>query len=151
MVSGLCTMTRMKNLLLALVAAIGIAAPVHASVGPQPAPAAAQIEAPRDRLFRGAIQLKVDATDTVHKIFRVRETIPVQKPGAMVLLYPQWETGSHSPTQEAAPLAGLVINAGAQRLDWQRDPVNPFAFRINVPAGVSELAVEFQFLPGLYG
>ncbi len=144
-------MARMKNLLLALSAAVGIAAPVHASVGPQSAPAAAPIEAPRDRPFRGAIQLKVDATDTVHKIFRVRETIPVQRPGAMVLLYPQWETGSHSPTQEAAPLAGLVIRAGAQRLDWQRDPVNPFAFRINVPAGVSELAVEFQFLPGLYG
>ena len=141
----------MKNLIFVLLAAYGIAAPVHASVGPQPAAAAAPIEAPRDHPFRGAIQLKVDATDTVHKIFRVHETVPVQKPGALVLLYPQWETGSHSATQEAAPLAGLVIKAGARRLDWQRDPVNPFAFRINVPAGVSELDIEFQILPGLYG
>ncbi|MQA39342.1 M61 family metallopeptidase [Rugamonas aquatica] len=141
----------MKNLLLAVLAAIGIAAPVYASVGPRPAPDATGIETPRDRPFRGAIQLKVDATDTVHKIFRVHETIPVQKPGAMVLLYPQWETGSHSATQEVAPLAGLEIKAGARRLDWQRDPVNPFAFRLDVPAGVKQLNIEFQFLPALYG
>lgn len=106
---------------------------------------------PRDIRFHGAIQLKVDATDSVHKIFRVRETIPVQKPGPMVLLYPQWETGSHSPTQEAAPLAGLIIKAGARRLEWRRDTANPFAFNIDIPAGVRELEIEFQVLPSLHG
>jgi len=106
---------------------------------------------PRDIPFHGAIQLKVDATDSVHKIFRVRETIPVQKPGTMVLLYPQWETGSHSPTQEAAPLAGLIIKAGARRLEWRRDTANPFAFTVDVPAGVRELEIEFQVLPSLSG
>lgn len=109
------------------------------------------IEAPRDRPFHGAIQLKVDATDSVHKIFRVRETVPVQKPGAMMLLYPQWETGSHSPTQEAAPLAGLIIKAGARRLEWRRDTANPFAFTVDVPAGVRALEIEFQVLPALHG
>jgi len=128
----------MQKLILALLLAAAIT-PSHA------------IEAPRDRPFHGAIQLKVDATDSVHKIFRVRETVPVQKPGAMVLLYPQWETGSHSPTQEAAPLAGLIIKAGARRLDWRRDTANPFAFTVDVPAGVRELEIEFQVLPALYG
>lgn len=109
------------------------------------------IEAPRDRPFYGAIQLKVDATDSVHKILRVRETVPVQKPGAMVLLYPQWETGSHSPTQEAAPLAGLIIKAGARPLEWRRDTANPFAFTVDVPAGVRALEIEFQVLPALHG
>jgi predicted metalloprotease with PDZ domain len=122
-----------------------------ASPGPQPAPAAPTIAAPRDVPFKGTIQLKVDATDSVHKIFRVRQTIPVQKAGEMVLLYPQWETGSHSTTQEVAPLAGLTINAGERRLDWQRDPVNPFAFRVKVPAGVNELDLAFQYLPGARG
>jgi len=128
----------MQKLILALLLAAAIT-PSHA------------IEAPRDRPFHGAIQLKVDATDSVHKIFRVRETVPVQKPGAMVLLYPQWETGSHSPTQEAAPLAGLIIKAGAHRLDWRRDTANPFAFTVDVPAGVRELEIEFQVLPALHG
>jgi predicted metalloprotease with PDZ domain len=97
------------------------------------------------------MQLKVDATDTVHKIFHVRQTIPVQTPGPMVLLYPQWETGSHSPTQEAAPLAGLIITAGGRRLEWHRDSANPFSFNIDAPAGARELEIEFQVLPELGG
>jgi predicted metalloprotease with PDZ domain len=129
----------MQKLILTLLLAAASITPSHA------------IEAPRDRPFHGAIQLKVDATDSVHKIFRVRETVPVQQPGAMVLLYPQWETGSHSPTQEAAPLAGLIIKAGARRLDWRRDTANPFAFTVDVPAGVRALEIEFQVLPALHG
>jgi predicted metalloprotease with PDZ domain len=109
------------------------------------------IIAPRDIPFKGEIKLQVDATDSVHKILRVRETIPVQRPGAMVLLYPQWETGSHSPTQEAAPLAGLIIKAGARRLDWRRDTANPYAFHIDVPAGAHQLELEFQHLPSPSG
>jgi predicted metalloprotease with PDZ domain len=129
----------MQKLILALLLAVASVAPASA------------IDAARDIPFRGAMQLKVDATDSIHKIFRVRQTIPVQKPGAMVLLYPQWETGSHSPTQEAAPLAGLIIKAGARRLEWRRDPANPFAFKVDVPAGARELEIEFQVLPELSG
>ncbi|MRW87105.1 hypothetical protein GJ698_23840 [Pseudoduganella sp. FT26W] len=140
----------MKKLLAPLLV-LACVAPSQASVGPQPAPAAPAIAAPRDVPFKGRITLKVDASDSVHKIFRVRETIPVQKAGAMVLLYPQWETGSHSATQEAAPLAGLVIKAGARRLEWRRDAVNPFAFHIDVPAGVPQLELEFQYLPAANG
>ncbi|SDF49776.1 MULTISPECIES: M61 family metallopeptidase [unclassified Duganella] len=112
---------------------------------------AGMIPAPRDIPFKGDIQLAVDASDSVHKIFRVRETIPVQKPGAMVLLYPQWETGSHSPTQEAAPLAGLMIHADGRRLDWRRDDANPYAFHINVPSGARAIQLEFQYLPAAAG
>lgn len=130
---------------------LSVACIAQASPGPQPAPAAPAIIAPRDIAFKGDIRLKVDASDTIHKIFRVRETIPVQQPGAMVLLYPQWETGSHSATQEAAPLAGLTIRAGQRRLDWRRDVVNPYAFHVDVPAGVRELELEFQHLPAASG
>ncbi|SHM27278.1 Predicted metalloprotease, contains C-terminal PDZ domain [Duganella sacchari] len=126
-------------------------APALASVGPQPAPPAPAIQAPRDIPFKGTIKLQVDATDSVHKIFRVRETIPVQTAGKLVLLYPQWETGSHSATQEAAPLAGLIIQAGTRPLAWQRDVVNPFAFHVDVPAGVRELEISFQYLPAATG
>jgi predicted metalloprotease with PDZ domain len=145
-----CNVHVMKKLLISLLS-VACIAPVSASVGPQPAPAAPAIAAPRDVPFKGEIKLKVDATDRVHKIFRVRETIPVQRAGAMVLLYPQWETGSHSATQEAAPFAGLQIKAGARQLAWQRDVVNPFAFHVDVPAGVRELEIAFQYLPAMYG
>jgi predicted metalloprotease with PDZ domain len=129
----------MQKIIPALLLAATLATPAHA------------IDAVRDLPFRGTIQLQVDATDSVHKIFRVRQTIPVQKPGPMVLLYPQWETGSHSPTQEAAPLAGLIITAGGRRLEWQRDSANPFAFKVAVPAGVAALELAFQVLPELRG
>jgi predicted metalloprotease with PDZ domain len=97
------------------------------------------------------IELHVDASDTVHKILRVRERIPVQQPGDMVLLYPQWETASHAPTLEAAPLAGLIINGGGKPLAWQRDAANPFAFHVDVPDGVAQLDIVFQHLPSPYG
>jgi predicted metalloprotease with PDZ domain len=129
----------MQKIIPALLLAATLATPAHA------------IDAARDLPFRGTIQLQVDATDSVHKIFRVQQTIPVQKPGPMVLLYPQWETGSHSPTQEAAPLAGLIITAGGRRLEWQRDSANPFAFKVAVPAGVAALEIAFQVLPELRG
>lgn len=143
----------MKTLLtlLPLLAQLAWLPPASASTGPQPAADTPAILAPRDIPFNGTIQLKVDATDSAHKIFGVRQTIPVQQPGAMVLLYPQWETGSHSATQEAAPLAGLVIKAQGQRLPWRRDVVNPYAFHLDVPAGVHELEAAFQILPSLSG
>jgi predicted metalloprotease with PDZ domain len=92
------------------------------------------------------IQLDVDATDTRHKIFAVRETIAVQRTGPMVLLYPRWDTGSHAPTISVANLAGLLIQAAHQRLEWQRDGTNPHAFHLIVPAGIKELDLEFQYL-----
>lgn len=137
----------MKKTIAAILLAAAHLAHARASAGPQPAAPPPPIAAPRDVAFRGTIQLRVDATDQVHKIVRVTETIPVQKPGALVLLYPQWETASHSATLEAAPLAGLIIRAGGKRLDWRRDPANPFAFHLEVPAGVAQLELEFQYLP----
>jgi predicted metalloprotease with PDZ domain len=90
--------------------------------------------------------LDVDATDTGHKIFAVHETIPVQKTGPMVLLYPQWDTGSHAPTISVANLAGLIVKAKDRRLEWQRDAVDSHAFHVVVPQGVEELNLEFQYL-----
>ena len=147
-----------KNLCAILLAAISLPLSVilllgaaHASPGPQPVARAPAIAAPRDIAFRGVMQLRVDASDLAHKILRVRQTIPVQQPGKMVLLYPQWETASHAPTLEAAPLAGLTIMAGARRLAWSRDAVDPFAFHVEVPRGVAQLELTFQYLPSMNG
>jgi hypothetical protein len=52
---------------------------------------------------------------------------------------------------EAALLAGRVIMARTQRLDWWHDPADPFAFHAHVPAGVAELDITFQHLPALNG
>jgi hypothetical protein len=93
------------------------------------------------------IQLHVDATDLDHRVFRVRESIPVAGPGRTTLFYPKWLPGNHSPTGPIDKLAGLVIhgNTGA-RLEWQRDPVEMYAFHVDVPAGVTQLDLQFEYV-----
>lgn len=114
--------------------------------GPIAAPMPPALPTPLDRPFRGAIQLAVNATDTDHQIFSVRETIPVQAPGDTVLLYPEWETASHAPTATVAELAGLVVLVDGKTADWRRDPVDMHAFHVDVPKGASSITLEFQFL-----
>ena len=48
----------------------------------------AEIPAPQDVPYPGVIQLQVDATDLGHRVFRVKETLPVSGPGRTTLLYP---------------------------------------------------------------
>ena len=115
------------------------------SAGPQPLPMPPQIPAPKDTPYAGAIRLSVDATDIERHIFGVRETIPVRAGEATVLLYPQWLPGNHSPTGRVDKVAGLVIRANGARVEWTRDPVDVFAFRVEAPAGATALDLEFQF------
>lgn len=113
---------------------------------PQPAAASPSIPAPRDIRYPGVIRLSVDATDLAHGIFSVRETLPVQGGGPLTLLYPKWLPGNHSPSGPIDKLAGLIVTANGRRLEWRRDPVDVFAFHLDVPAGVSQLDLAFQFL-----
>ena len=99
-----------------------------------------------DTPYPGTIKLVVDATDTERGIFRMKETIPVAKAGPMALLFPKWLPGAHSPRGEIEKLAGLVIKANGRILPWTRDPVDVFAFHIDVPSGARQLDLEFQFL-----
>ncbi|WP_445190814.1 M61 family metallopeptidase [Sphingomonas sp. Tas61C01] len=130
---------------------LSVAAPALAQVpagnsAPQPVPFVDTIPAAQDTAYPGTLQLDIDATDTERGIFRVKETIPVAKPGPMALLYPKWIPGSHSPSGQIEKVAGLVIRGNGRVLPWTRDPIDVTAFHIDVPAGVKRLDVEFQFL-----
>ncbi len=131
------------GLFLVLLASGGIYAEV---TPPQPSPLPAQIAPAKDAPYPGVIRLHVDATDTARHIFRVRESIPVNGGEAMTLLYPQWLPANHSPRGRVDMLAGLTISAGGERVKWTRDPVNVFAFHVNVPENVKNLDIEFQFV-----
>ncbi len=113
---------------------------------PQPVPFADTIPAARDTPYPGTIKLAIDATDTRRGIFSVNETIPVARAGHMVLLYPKWLPGNHSPTGQIEKLAGLKITAGGKPVPWTRDPVDVFAFHVEVPAGAKAIEIELQFL-----
>jgi predicted metalloprotease with PDZ domain len=126
--------------------ATGSAAGMQMEIGPAAIALQEAVPTPRDRPFAGCITLEVDATDTARGIFSVHETIPVQSPGDMVLLYPEWEIGSHAPTASAVGLAGLVILIDGRRVEWRRDPVNIHAFHVLAPAGSRVVDFNFQFL-----
>jgi len=115
-------------------------------INPQPLPYPAPIEAPRDVPFKGTLSLVVDATDIAHKLFAVREILPVQASGSLTLLYPAWESASHAETISVANLAGLFVSIDGKSVDWQRDAVDMHAFHINVPVGARAIEVEFQYL-----
>lgn len=104
------------------------------------------IPAARDIAYPGTLRLEVDATDTARGIYRVRETIPVAGAGPITLLYPQWLPGNHAPRGPIATLAGLKVSANGQPVAWRRDPADVYAFHIDVPAGVTQLDLEFQHL-----
>lgn len=133
---------RESGRMLAAAAFIAIAAP--ATVSAQHALPA--IPAPRDVAYPGTVTLAVDATDVTRGIFRVSETLPVAGPGPLTLLYPEWLPGNHSPRGQIDKVAGLTITAGGRPLPWLRDPVNVFAYHVDVPAGVSSLDIRFQFV-----
>ncbi len=113
---------------------------------PEPASATPPIEAPRDVPYAGTLKLTVDATDLDRKIWNVTTTIPVSKAGDFVFLYPQWVPGGHAPRNDLDKLAGLVVTANGKRIPWTRDVVSVNAFHVDVPAGVSELSISYQFL-----
>lgn len=126
------TSTVLSSTMLSLAIAAGSA---HAEVPP-----------PQDTPYApGTMTLNVDATDTARRIVRIKQAIPVQ-PGALTLLYPEWLPGNHAPRGPIDKLAGLVITGNGQKLTWTRDPLNVYAFHVDVPAGVQTINAEYQYL-----
>jgi len=113
---------------------------------PEALPIVDPIPPARDIPWPGVIALSVDASDNTRGIFRVSETIPVAAAGPLTLLCPKWLPGNHSDTGTIAQLAGITFNAGGHSLPWRRDPVDVFAFHLDVPVGTSSVEAQFQFL-----
>ncbi|QBQ47651.1 M61 family metallopeptidase [Brevundimonas naejangsanensis] len=145
----------MQRFLLAASASVllfAAGAPALAQVGTPALPVAlAPIPAAKDEAYPGVIKLHVDATDIERRLIQVRQTIPVSGPGPLVLFYPQWIPGNHGPVGPVANVGGLTFTANGQRLEWVRNTVQPWAYQIEVPAGVSEVDVAFQWLTPIEG
>jgi len=140
----------LRPLVAVLLASAAVPA-LAANSAPQPVPIVDTIPAARDVPYPGTMILKVDATDLDQNIFVVSQTIPVSKAGPMTLLFPAWLPGNHAPRGQIEKVAGLAIKAGGKTLTWKRDPVDVFAFHIDVPAGTRSLDVDFKFLSATAG
>lgn len=131
-------------LLLATVSPLSLAnAQERRPVGAPPTP---PIEAARDVPFPGTMKLFIDATDLDRRIYSIKQTIPVVKPGPMTILYPKWVPGGHSPRNSIDQVAGLTVTADGQSVAWTRDPVEVFAFHFTPPAGAKNVEVNFKLL-----
>src|SRR5260370_36360924 len=105
------------------------------SPGPQPLPMPTPIASPKDTPYPGTIRLSVDATDTERHIFNVRESIPARGGEPLVLLFPRWLPGNHSPGGRVDKLAGLKIHANDEQLGWARGPLVLFAVHLVAASG----------------
>ncbi|RRA48126.1 M61 family metallopeptidase [Acidipila sp. EB88] len=114
---------------------------------PQPDPMVPAIAEPVDKPYVGPVKLMVDLSDNARRVATVHEEIPVAK-GAkeLVLLYPQWIPGNHSPTGPISKLGGIVTTVDGTRVQWVRDRVNVYAFHVPLNAGAKSVGLDFQYL-----
>jgi predicted metalloprotease with PDZ domain len=120
---------------------IATAATVGAGIGATPG----SVAQPVDSIYPGEINLSVDTSDLERRIVRVHENISGVSADT-VLLYPQWVPGNHAPSGPIERMAGLEIAANGTRIPWIRDPLNVYAFHLQIPAGVDSIDVDFQYL-----
>ena len=90
-----------------------------------------------------SIKVSVDLTDAPRNIYHSHLTMPV-KSGPLTLVYPEWIPGNHRPAGPIANVTGLKMEAGGQALSWQRDPVDMYAFHVDIPAGANDLQVSLD-------
>jgi predicted metalloprotease with PDZ domain len=91
------------------------------------------------------VTISVDATNAPRKIFHATLRIPASA-GDLTLYYPKWIPGEHAPSGPVTDLAGLKFFAGGKTLTWRRDLIDGFIIHVDVPAGVSEVSAELDFL-----
>ncbi|QTC92434.1 M61 family metallopeptidase [Brevundimonas goettingensis] len=103
------------------------------------------IPAPVDTPYPGVIRYKADVTDLERKIVNVTETIPVAA-GPLTLLYPEYLPGNHAATGPIQLISGVTVTGGGKRIEWLRDTIQPYAFHLDIPEGVTEIEVSFQWL-----
>src|SRR5271154_7483403 len=93
----------------------------------------------------GPIRLLVDASQAPQKILHVHMEIPVAA-GPLTLYYPEWIPGEHMPDGPIIQVAGMKFSGGGKTISWRRDLVEMFSIHVDVPAGVSLLEADFDFL-----
>jgi predicted metalloprotease with PDZ domain len=91
------------------------------------------------------ISLTVDATKTPQKLLHAQLGMAV-KPGPLTLYYPKWIPGEHGPNGPISSLTGLKFEAGGKTIPWKRDLLDVFTFHLDIPAGVSHLDAQYDFI-----
>ena len=113
---------------------------------PNTAPFPPAIEKPGAEAFPGVIALDLDARDVGRHIVTIIERIPVSGQKQITLLYPKWLPGKHSARGPIDKLAGIEFSVKGKPVSWKRDPVEVFAFHVDLPADAKALDFRAQYL-----
>jgi hypothetical protein len=105
----------------------------------------ARVGAETDAGRPSVLTLTVDATEAQRKIFHAHITLPVT-PGPLTLCYPQWIPGEHAPNGPVADTAGLIFSAEGKTIPWKRDPIDMYAYHLEIPSGVASLEIAMDYL-----
>src|ERR1043166_1862021 len=87
----------------------------------------------------------VDASEARGGLVQSSVTLPV-KSGPATLVYPKWIPGEHTPTGPVMQVMGLHVRAAGREIPWRRDPVDMFAFHVDVPAGADAVDIAFDYV-----
>ncbi|MFN2099539.1 M61 family metallopeptidase [Altererythrobacter sp. MF3-039] len=94
----------------------------------------------------GTMLLEVDASDPRSRAFRAKQTIPVASgTRELTLVYPKWLPGNHKASGKLSELGGIKFSVNSQPINWERDPVEVYAFHLDLPEGASEVVAEMIF------
>ena len=92
----------------------------------------------------GVITLAVDASDIQRALWRVTETIPVAAgTRSLTLQLPEWLPGHHAPRGTMDELVDVKFYVDGKPISWHRDPVEVFAFHLDLPEGTREVVAKF--------
>jgi len=91
------------------------------------------------------LSLTVDATKTPQKLLHAHLVLSVQS-GPLTLYYPKWIPGEHGPSGPIASLTGLKFEGNGKVIPWKRDLLDTFTFHLDIPAGVSKLDANYDYI-----
>ncbi|HEY7215943.1 MAG TPA: M61 family peptidase [Thermoanaerobaculia bacterium] len=90
--------------------------------------------------------VELDAREAPRHVLHAHMVLPAQ-PGPLTLLYPKWIPGEHGPTGPLNGVVNLRFHSQGRELAWRRDPLEMFAFKLEVPAGASAVEADLDYLP----
>jgi len=119
---------------------------------PAAVPVARNVPDAVDTPYPGTITLDIDASDIARATYRVTETVPVAAGArSLILQLPQWIPGHHSPAGTLDQLVDVRFFVNGQPVHWWRDPVEVFAFHVDLPEGTKEVVAKFIHTSPLQG
>lgn len=92
----------------------------------------------------GTITLDIDASDVARAFYKVTETVPVAAgTRSLILQLPRWIPGDHSPSGTMDQLVDVKFYVDGKLIPWHRDPVEVYAFHLDLPEGTKDVVAKF--------